>query len=333
MSNREILLTGFADEVAEDKAFDVQCSVCAALGLHYMSLRFVDLGQGARNVMELDDPSLAQVENLLEDHDLRVSSIGSPIGKILLRDVDDGTGNRYCPFDEYLDRDVERAFDLAERFQTKLVRGFSFYPPRGDRPEDYLDEVVDRLIAIAGAADRRGLTFGLEVEANLVGQTGNLLAEIHRRVDHSALVLVFDGGNLVTQGFTTEQVFAQYQAMKPGLGWIHIKDYASPRPGKRIAHVDEDALRHFVPADRGDSGYRAILADLANELPVIVARMADRGVPGLFADLEPHLRGGGQFGGYSGPDGFGIALRAFRGLLDAIGIEYQLREFPELSSH
>ena len=50
---------------------------------------------------------------------------------------------------------------------------------------------------------RSDLTFGLEVEANLVGQTGELLAEIHRQVNHPALVLIFDGGNLVTQGFDT----------------------------------------------------------------------------------------------------------------------------------
>ena len=327
-----ILLSGFADEVVASKSFDIQCSVFAALGLRYLSLRFVDVGQGARNLMDLDDRSLDRVQDLLKTHDLSVSSIGSPIGKILLRDVDDGTGNRYCPFDEYLQRDVNRAFDLAERFQTRLVRGFSFYPPRGEKPEDHLDEVVDRLRAIADAGDQRGLTFGLEVEANLVGQTGDLLAEIHRRVDHPALVLVFDGGNLVTQGFTTEQVFEQYLAMKPGLGWIHIKDYANRRPGERIVHVDEEALCDFVPADRGDSGYPAILADLFKSLPEMTSRLAERGIPGLFADLEPHVRGGGQFGGYSGPDGFGIALRAFGALLDEARIPYRLREFPDLKS-
>ena len=38
--------------------------------------------------------------------------------------------------------------------------------------------------------------------------------------------------------------------------------------------------------------------------------MKSRGVPGVFLDLEPHVKGGGQFGGFSGPDGFGVALRA-----------------------
>ena len=41
----------------------------------------------------------------------------------------------------------------------------------------------------------------------------------------SALLLVFDAGNIVCQGCTTDEVFAEYLATKRGLGWMHIKDY------------------------------------------------------------------------------------------------------------
>ena len=47
--------------------------------------------------------------------------------------------------------------------------------------------------------------------------------------------------------------------------------------------------------------------------------MKKLGLPGLLLDLEPHVRGGGQFGGYSGADGMGIAARALVGLLDYLG--------------
>jgi hypothetical protein len=47
-------------------------------------------------------------------------------------------------------------------------------------------------------------------------------------------------------------------------------------------------------------------------------------------DLEPHLKGGGQFGGFSGPDGYGVALRALRGVLDEAGVTYDLTGFEDL---
>ena len=58
--------------------------------------------------------------------------------------------------------------------------------------------------------------------------------------------------------------------------------------------------------------------------------MTARGVPGVFLDLEPHVKGGGQFGGFSGPDGFGVALRALCRVCDDAGIGYQLRQFSDI---
>jgi len=40
--------------------------------------------------------------------------------------------------------------------------------------------------------------------------------------------------------------------------------------------------------------------------------------------------GGGQFGGRSGCDGFGVALRQFTKLLDCVGIGYTLTDYGDL---
>jgi hypothetical protein len=170
----------------------------------------------------------------------------------------------------------------------------------------------------------------LEVEANLVGQNGQLLAKMHEAIDHEALVLIFDGGNLVTMGYSEDEVFEQYEFMKPGLGWLHIKDFLNP--GRKVDHVDEESIKHFVPADMGDSGHARIFSDLATFLPELESRMKARGVPGVFLDLEPHVKGGGQFGGFSGPDGFGVALRALCRVCDDAGIGYRLREFKDIQN-
>ncbi|EMI52091.1 sugar phosphate isomerase/epimerase family protein [Rhodopirellula sallentina] len=327
-----VILSGFADESAMTKKANEQFAALAAIGLQYYSIRFVDVGNGIKNVMVLDDEEIKTLQQMHTDYGMKVSSIGSPIGKVKLLDVEDGTANKFIPFDTYLREDVQTACDRAEAFDCKLLRGFSFYHPKGTQPEDHIDQVVDQLSAIAEACDARGLTFGLEVEANLVGQTGHLLADIAAKVNHPAMVTIFDGANIVMQGFTPDQVYAQYQAMKPSLGWLHIKDYSDPTLGGRVDHVDEESASHFVPADRGDSAHEAILRDLKGFLPTLHERMSARGVDGIFVDLEPHVRGGGQFGGFSGPDGFGIAARALCKLLDYVGIGYDLRTFESLQA-
>jgi sugar phosphate isomerase/epimerase len=325
-----VILSGFADEAANQKTAEQQFSAFAALGLQYYSIRFIDAGNGVKNVMQLNRAEITKIRHLENEYGLNVATLGSPIGKVKLLDQEDGTKNRFVPFKKYLKEEVAKACDLAHAFETKLIRGFSFYHPKGTDPTPYIPQVVEQLGQIAEACHRSDLTFGLEVEANLVGQTGDILARLHREVDHPALVTIFDGANISTQGFSPAECFEQYQAMKKGLGWMHIKDYKHPNARKRTTHVDEEALKHFVPADQGDSGHELILKDFRRFIPTLEKRLKPRGIPGVFLDLEPHLKGGGQFGGFSGPDGMHVALRALCRVLDFAGIDYHLRDFDDV---
>lgn len=47
----------------------------------------------------------------------------------------------------------------------------------------------------------------------------------------------------------------------------------------------------------------------------------------MILDLKSHLKGAGQFEGYSGPDGLGVGLRVLCKVLGDIGITYHLRDF------
>ena len=331
MSNPKVLLSGFADEAANQKTVDQQFSAFAALGLQYYTIRFIDAGNGVKNVMGLNKSEIKHILAKQDEYGLSVSSLGSPIGKVKLLDVDDGTHNAYIPFAKYLKNDVAKACRLANSFGTKLIRGFSFYHPRDTDPGDHLDQVSDQLSAIADVCQKHDLIFGLEIEANLVGQSGELLAKIHKKVNHPSLMLIFDAGNITTQGYTADEVLQQYQDMKKGTGWMHIKDYRHP-PGVPIqrGHVDEEALKHFVPPHIGDSGHEAILRDFRDQIPKIERKLKKFGVPGVFLEREPHVKGGGQFGGFSGPDGLGVTLRGLCRLLDYVGIDYHLRDFDDI---
>ncbi len=328
--NPQAILSGFGDEAALHKTAVEQFSAFAALGLQYYTLRFIDVGRGVKNVMQLSTGEIQKLRHLEDEYDMSVSSIGSPIGKVKLVDEEDGTENRFVPFKKYLAKDVALACQLAHAFETKLIRGFSFYPPAGADPADHLAQAVEQLGQIVETCHRSDLTFGLEVEANLVGHDGLLMAEIYRQVNHPALVLVFDAGNLTCQGFTPREVYEHYEAMKPGIGWMHVKDYRQTGAKRRKKHVDEESLKHFVPADIGSSRYDNILRDFRTGIPALEKRLKRRGIPGVFLELEPHVRGGGQFGGVSGPDGMGVALRGLMRVLDFVGIDYHLRDFDDV---
>ncbi|MFN9917424.1 MAG: sugar phosphate isomerase/epimerase, partial [Pirellulaceae bacterium] len=155
-----LLLSGLADEAANQKTAMQQFCAFAALGLKYYTIRFIDAGAGIQNVMQLESAVIDSLLELQREYGLSVSSIGSPIGKVKLVDSDDGTSNRFVPFKEYLSRDVRRACELANRFQCKLIRGFSFYHPRGSDIEIHLSQAVDQIGEIVRVCDSYGLTFG-----------------------------------------------------------------------------------------------------------------------------------------------------------------------------
>jgi hypothetical protein len=106
LASKPLLLGGLADEAANQKTAMQQFCAFAALGLKYYTLRFIDAGKGIQNVMLLEPDSISKILELQQEYGLSVSSIGSPIGKIKLLDREDGTTNRYVPFQEYLQCDV-----------------------------------------------------------------------------------------------------------------------------------------------------------------------------------------------------------------------------------
>ena len=330
--NAHVILSAFADEAANRKSALEQMAALAAIGLRYYSPRFIDVaGSGqVKHVVELNDDELAALKKLHSEYGMSVTSIGARIGKVKLLDVDDGTHNKYVPLDQYLETEVASTIRVAQALETKLVRGFSFYHPRGEDPRKHLPRAAENLRKIVERCAKAGLVYGCEIEPNLIGETGSLLAELAKAVDHPNMVLIFDGGNVAAQNKNPVQVYGEYLEMRDHLGWMHIKDYKIDPKLQWTGYVDEERLKNFVPANAGDAGHELVLRDLREHLPKLTERMQKLGVPGFFLEVEPHLKGGGQFGGFSGPDGMGVAVRALCRVLDYVGIDYDLRSFDDI---
>src|ERR671912_458579 len=115
-----VILSGFGDEAANQKTAEQQFAAFAALGLQFYSLRFIDAGQGIKNVMQLTKGEITKIRHLEDEYGLNVATLGSPLGKVKLLNEEDGTKNRFVPFKKYLKEEVAKACELAHAFETKL---------------------------------------------------------------------------------------------------------------------------------------------------------------------------------------------------------------------
>lgn len=328
----QVLISAFGDEGAIHKTALEQFSTLSGLGLSWYSPRFIDLENNGKiqHVVDMTDEQWKHLAKLNADYGMHVTSIGARLGKVKLFDLPDSSHNKFVPQEQYLKTEVQRTIDAALALGTKLIRGFSYYHPAGDDAKQYLNQAADQISSIVEKVAAAKLIFGLELEANLVGQTGVLLKELAEKINHPNLVLIYDGGNLSSQNLSRQRCIDEYHAMKSHMGWMHIKDYKVDPSLTWTGVVDEERLKNFVPPDIGDSGYPEIFADLRSQLPALTRKLQALGVPGFFLELEPHLKGGGQFGGFSGPDGLGVAKRTLCKLLDDVGIGYELRTMDDI---
>ncbi|MGQ0635424.1 MAG: sugar phosphate isomerase/epimerase family protein [Planctomycetaceae bacterium] len=325
-----VVISAFSDEIGVSRPVAEQFAALAALGLEHYSPRFLNLAGEVKNIMRLDAGELKSLKKLQVEYGLKANSIGSPLGKVKLLDREDKSHNRFVPFKQYLKEDVSIAIERAHALDARAIRGFSFYHPAETDPKPHVAQAAEQLSAIADKCGQAGLVYAMEVEANLVGQNGRLMAELARRIDRPNLVCIFDGGNIASQNIDALRCLEEFRAMRPHLGYVHVKDYKIDPSLTWSGTVDEARLKNFVPCDEGDSGHEAIFRELREHLPEIDRKMKKLGLPGVVVELEPHLKGGGQFGGFSGPDGLGVACRALCRLLDYVSIGYELRTFEHV---
>jgi sugar phosphate isomerase/epimerase len=271
-----VTLSGFADEISPDP--QAQLAVLAAESITHLELR----SAWSVNVADFTDAQLAEFRAVTEAAGVRVSAIGSPIGKIAIG----------APFAPELER-MRRVAGIAGELGAALVRVFSFYIPPGEPPERYRAQVIDQLGALARIAEERGVVLAHENEKEIYGDTPGRCADLITAVDSPALKATFDAANFVQCG--VRPFSDAYPLLRPHLVYLQVKD----------ARADDGEV---TPAGEGDGQLRETLQALR-----------DSGFDG-FMSLEPHLDLAGRQGGFSGPDKFRQAARALKGLLDELSI-------------
>jgi sugar phosphate isomerase/epimerase len=273
------ILSGFADEISPEPG--VQLKTLAAESIRYLELR----SAWSTNVATMTDAQLASFRREIEDAGVRVSAIGSPIGKIDIAE----------PLGPELER-MRRIADVAGLFGTAIVRVFSFFIPADESPERYRQAVIDRMGALAQIAVERGIVLAHENEKEIYGDIPERCADLIASVGSPALRATFDAANFVQCGVRPHT--DGYQLLRPYLVYLQVKDALA-------------ATGQVVPAGQGDGQVRETLAALAAS-----------GFSG-YASLEPHLAEGGRYGGFSGAQEFRRAAVALKDLLRELSIPWQ----------
>ncbi|MFH1613581.1 MAG: TIM barrel protein [Planctomycetota bacterium] len=274
-------LSAFADEAAHDFSAQLEFLVKEKIG--YIELRLVN----KKNIMDLSKAELSQARRMIRDNELKVSAIGSPIGKVKIDE----------PFEPHLDK-FKRAMDLAVYFATPLIRVFSYYPPDGKDIADFRNEVMDRMAAKARLLENTNLIMVHENEGGIYGQAAERCVDIVKTVNSPRLRLAYDAGNFVYSMNCPNNVETCWPLMKPYVEHIHIKD----------RKLDES--RGCIPG-RG--------AAQIKELFVELSRMDYQ----RCVTLEPHLTVSDIMSGFTGPGLFSQTIEAIRNLAEEVGLKLE----------
>lgn len=281
MAEAHFTISAFGDEIADD--LEEQLQVLRRLEVGYLDLRAA-WGTG---VLALDDAQVERVGQMCGRYGVRVSCIGSPVGKTPIS----------APREMEMDN-LARIFRIAEALGTRRVRVFSFYPPAGTPPgrfPDFLPESIARLSALAEMAGREGFQLYLENEKGIVGDTIDRCARIMRGVSSPYMQFLWDPANFVQVG-EAEQTTRGWPLLGERLGYVHIKDARLADHGVTVAGAAD------------------------GQVPELLTHLKEAGYQG-FLGVEPHLVIAGHSSGYSAPEGMARAVTALRDLMGRLGCQ------------
>ena len=201
------ILSAFADEYKTD--FDGQLEGLSDFGINYMELRFVN----GTNVAALTDDEVKTVKKKLCEKNIRVSAIGSPLGKINTADDMDAEMKK-----------AERVFKTANELEAKNIRMFSFYLDESKSRDENRSIVFSSLERMVKLASKYGVTLCHENEAKIYGESPIACREI---LDYfgGELKCVFDMGNFKLDNY--QPYPDAYELLKEYIEYFHIKDSLS----------------------------------------------------------------------------------------------------------
>jgi 3-dehydroshikimate dehydratase len=232
-----VKLSGFADEISPD--LKVQLNTLDSLGIKYLELR----GVWGKNVLDLTDKELTEIKAELDRRSIRVSAIGSPIGKVPI-DSD---------FEEYKGL-VQHTINVANQMESPYIRMFSFYTNDLDADRD---EVMRRMQAMVDMAAAGGTVMLHENEKGIYGEQAERCLDLHQTITGDSFRATFDPANFVQAG--VKPFDDAYPLLKPYIAYFHIKDAIMGKGRVVPAGEGDGQVRELMTAAK-ETGYDGFLS-------------------------------------------------------------------------
>lgn len=199
-------LAVITDEVSQD--LEKVLPLAKEFGLRGVEIRSV----WNKAPHELDANDIRRIRKLVADYGIEVCSIASPFFK-----CDYGDEVQYR---EHLGI-LRKCLDLANELGAPIVRGFTFWLKP---PYPSWDEIANKLQEPVKLVEASGLILGIENEPSTMATNAHKVAEVLKRLNHPQVKAVWDPGNDVFDPDREVPYPDGYEAIKPWIIHIHIKD-------------------------------------------------------------------------------------------------------------
>lgn len=217
----ELVFGAFADEAGNP--IEDQISAMLDNGIKHLEARTI----GDKNFVDFTCDEAKELKAKLDKNGLRIWSIGSPLGKINIKDA----------MEPHLEK-VKHTIELAQIMGSERIRMFSFFMPQGEDPAIYRDEVMDRLSRMLDVARGSGVKLCHENEKGIYGDIASRCADI--LATFPEMGGIFDPANFVQ---CDQDTLEAWELLKDRIDYMHIKDCVADGTvvpcGKGIGHVPE----------------------------------------------------------------------------------------------
>ena len=239
--DKKIIISGFADEI--DPQLDVQLKVVKDLGMEYICFRAAD-GKGVAEYT-LDEVK----ENILprlNTAGVKVSSLGSPIGKI---DIDDEAA-----YEKQLQQ-LDTLCQICNLLDCKYIRMFSFWMV-GKNPDEWKEEVLKKLHGFAEIAAKYNVILIHENEKDIYGDTAARCKVILDELASPNFKAAFDFANFVQCG---ENTLECWELLKEHVVYIHIKDAVAGKNENVVCGTGDGKIYEILKKAFEEDGYKGFL--------------------------------------------------------------------------
>ena len=279
-------ISGFSDEIASD--IKTQFEVLNKLGIKYFEPRGVD----GKNISELNDDEVKALKEKMEKYGIKVSSIGSPVGKVKLTDDLDAHFEMF-----------KRVVKTAKMLDAKYIRIFSFYHDGEEWTDAERELVLSELKKLIAYAKENDVVLLHENEKDIYGDIAPRCLDLMKELYCDNFKAVFAPANFVQSNQNTIEA---YDMLKGYIEYMHIKDslesdWSVVPAGYGDGHVDYVLKSLF---ESGYDGYLSLEPHLGTFEGLAALEMGD-----IMKDLPE-----------SGEGTFTVAYNALNKILNGIGV-------------